>query len=313
MQTAGLILTGMGITIIGERLLFPGKIPLDSTDRNNQESLSSSPINLQTFKFEIVTTDAQGEIINRRNREAKYFEEDLGNRVKLQMVQIPEGKFMMGSPANEKERFPQEEPQHEVMISEFFMGKYEVTQEQYQEIMKKNPSNFKSADRPVESVSWNDANEFCAKLSQKTGRIYRLPSESEWEYASRAGTTTAFYFGESITTKLVNYDGNYPYANAAQGEYRKETTPIGKFPPNAFGLYNMCGNVWEWCLDRYHNNYNGAPVDGSAWVDGDDARRLLRGGSWLNNARYCRSAYRDRYVPDSRSDTFGFRVVLVIT
>jgi formylglycine-generating enzyme required for sulfatase activity len=134
------------------------------------------------------------------------------------------------------------------------MGKYEVTQAQYQAIMGNNPSNFKGEKRPVEQVSWNDAVKFCEELSKKTGRAYRLPSEAEWEYAARAGTDTPFHFGETITTDLANYNGNFTYASAPKGEYRKETTDVGIFPPNSFGLYDMCGNVWEWCLDKYHNN-----------------------------------------------------------
>jgi serine/threonine protein kinase len=119
----------------------------------------------------------------------------------------------------------------------------------------------------------------CEKLSQKTGKTYRLPSEAEWEYACRAGTTTPFYFGETITTDLVNYNGNSTYASAPKGQYRQQTTPVGSFPPNAFGLYDMHGNVWEWCQDHWHDNYNGAPTDGSAWTDDNDNRsRLLRGG-----------------------------------
>jgi formylglycine-generating enzyme required for sulfatase activity len=144
------------------------------------------------------------------------------------------------------------------------MKKFEVTQEQYQQIMGSNPSNFKGAKRPVEKVSWNDAVEFCKKLSQKTRHKYRLPSEAEWEYACRAGTTTPFHFGETITTELTNYDGDYTYASGLKGKYRKQTTEVGTFPPNAFGLYDMHGNVWEWCQDTWHDSYKGAPTDGSA-------------------------------------------------
>ncbi|OUL37423.1 sulfatase-modifying factor domain-containing protein [Nostoc sp. T09] len=236
----------------------------------------------------------------------KYFVEDLGNGVILEMVQIPGGSFMMGSPTSEAHRGNPEGPQHQVQVPPFFMGKYEVTQAQYQAIMGSNPSSFKGETRPVEQVSWDDVVEFCQKLSQNTGRTYRLPSEAEWEYACRSETTTPFYFGETITTELANYRGtdwNYQgtlysgnYGQGPKGQYRVAPTNVGKFPPNSFGLYDMHGNVWEWCLDRYHKNYEGAPKDGSAWLSGNNSvERVLRGGSWNYNPRYCRCAYRDRF------------------
>lgn len=177
--------------------------------------------------------------------------------------------------------------------------------------MGNNPSHFQGSDRPVERVSWNDAVEFCHKLSQRTGQRYRLPSEAEWEYACRAGTATPFHFGETITPDLVNYDGNYPYGEAAKGKYRGETTPVGSFGvANAFGLYDMHGNVWEWCQDVWHENYNGAPTDGRVWESGEDSsRRRLRGGSWFSIARNCRSADRNRNASEIRSGIIGFRVV----
>ncbi|MEH2450126.1 formylglycine-generating enzyme family protein [Nostoc sp.] len=190
-----------------------------------------------------------------------------------------------------------------------------MTQEQYQQIMGSNPSNFKGAKRPIEQVSWNDAVEFCKKLSQKIGRKYRLPSEAEWEYACRAGTTTPFHFGETITTELANYDGNYTYASAPKGKSRQETTEVGSFSPNAFGLYDMHGNVWEWCQDTWHDTYKGAPSDGSAWIDTDSPNRVLRGGSWFNFPSYCRSASRGNSYWAGRDgivDIIGFRVVCAV-
>ena len=245
---------------------------------------------------------------------AKYFTEDLGNGVSLDMVEIPGGEFLMGSPANEKGRKKNESPQHKVTVKPFFMGKFAVTQPQYQAIMGKNPSYFKGEKRPVERVSWNNATEFCQKLTEKTGRTYRLPSEAEWEYACRAGTTTPFHFGETITTDLANYDGNQTYANEFKGQYRRKTTEVGSFPPNAFGLYDMHGNLWEWCQDTWHSNYNGAPTDGSAWVDNDNRSRFLRGGSWYGNPYFCRSASRN-YVSlrrDFNLYNVGFRVVCAV-
>jgi formylglycine-generating enzyme required for sulfatase activity len=160
-------------------------------------------------------------------------------------------------------------------------------------------------------VSWDDAVEFCQKVIAKTGRDYRLPSEAEWEYACRAGTTTPYYFGETITTDLANYNGNHTYGNEPKGKYQRETTDVGIFRPNAFGLYDMHGNVWEWCADYWHDNYDGAPTDGSAWISGGDSNsRLLRGGRWSSYPGYCRSAIRSSNSPDGRSFYIGFRIVV---
>jgi formylglycine-generating enzyme required for sulfatase activity len=220
----------------------------------------------------------------------------------------------MGSPENESERRDDESPQHQVTVPSFFMGKYPLTQAQYQAIMGNNPSYFKGNNRPVETVSWDDAVRFCQKLSQRTGKNYRLPSEAEWEYACRAGTKTPFSFGDNITTDLVNYDGTYPYKSAPKGKYREQTTDVGTFPPtfppNAFGLYDMHGNVWEWCEDDWHENYIDAPTDGSAWNSQSGSNtKLLRGGSWHADAGFCRSASRFRNSRVIRNGSYGFRVV----
>ena len=277
---------------------------------------------LTAFLFDTVTVDARGRETNRSRRQAEYFPEDLGGGVILEMVSIPEGTFSMGSPNSEEGRSDWESPQHWVTVQPFFMGKYAVTQAQWKVVaalakvnrdLNPDPSRFKGANRPVERVSWEDAMEFCARLSKKTGRNYRLPSEAEWEYACRAGTATPFHFGETITTDLANYDGNYTYASGPKGKYRQETTPVGSFPPNAFGLYDMHGNVWEWCADPSHDNYAGAPVDGSVWNSGGNENRryrLLRGGSWNFNPWNCRAAFRFRCEPDFRIGFFGFRAVV---
>ena len=222
----------------------------------------------------------------------------------------------MGSPKKEAKRLDNESPQHYVDVPEFLMGKYAVTQAQWEAVMGNNPAMFKGASLPVESVNWNDATEFCQKLSQITGKKYSLPSESQWEYACRAGTTTPFYFGETITSELVNYKAKSffnwsTYADAPKGKDRGETTDVGIFPPNAFGLYDMHGNVWEWCQDMWHGNYNGAPTDGSAWETGLGLTRIARGGSWDDFPRRCRSAYRLHYcsVEAFFNDLFGFRLV----
>ncbi len=262
-----------------------------------------------------VTVDAKGEILEQQPVSVDTFQEDLGNGVELEMVRIPAGKFMMGSPVDEEDRLDHEGPQHEVTVPEFAMGRFEVTQVQYEAVMGENPANFKGDQRPVEQVSWNDAQAFCKKLSERTGRDYRLPSEAEWEYACRGGTTTPFHVGETITPDLANYDGNYSYADGPKGAYREQTTDVGSFLPNVFGLSDMHGNVFEWCADRWHSNYEGAPTDGSAWIADADDKELyvLRGGSWIVIPGYCRSAYRYSLSHGYRDFDFGFRVVCVVS
>ncbi|NJK72926.1 MAG: formylglycine-generating enzyme family protein [Oscillatoriales cyanobacterium RU_3_3] len=267
---------------------------------------------LPTFEFDVITVNAEGKENSRIESFAYYFPEDLGNGITLDMVYIPGGTFMMGSPATELGRLDDREgPQREVTVPAFYAGKYPITQEQWQAVIGTNPSAFKRDKYPVHIVIWHDAVEFCRKLSQKTGHSYRLPSEAEWEYACRAGTTTPFSFGETITADLVNYNGNYPYGSAPKGTYRQQTTNVGSFPPNSFGLYDMHGNVWEWCSDKWHDNYNGAPTNGSSWETGGSEYRVLRGGSWVNFAVACRSAFRYRNSAVVRGRGIGFRVVLV--
>ena len=286
---------------------------------------------LKTFSFKTVAVNHRGKIINRRNLQAKYFVEDLGDGVTLEMVQIPGGTFVMGCSESEASRVgwqhrEMEGPQHQVTVEPFFMGKYVITQEQYQVLTGKNPSfsknettnwlfgkKNKNKNRPVEEVSWYDAVEFCFKLSKATGKEYRLPSEAEWEYACRAGTTTPFYFGKDVTTDLVNCNPSYSYASAPKVEFREQTTDVGIFPPNAFGLYDMHGNVSEWCADPWHDNYEGAPTDGRVWLEnGNEDYSPRRGGSFLQYALWCRSAHRsfqDKVGRDFISPFTGFRVV----
>jgi formylglycine-generating enzyme required for sulfatase activity len=260
-------------------------------------------------------------VINRERRTAQYFIEDLGNGIGLEMVLIPGGSFLMGSPEDELERHDDESPQHSVTIQPFCLGKYPVMQAQWKAVaslpqvnreLDPDPSEFKGENRPVERVSWYEAVEFCDRLSQKTGRQYRLPSEAEWEYACRAGTTTPFHFGEMITPELANYDGEYTYGAGVKGIYRRETTPVGSFGvANTFGLYDMHGNVYEWCADQWNESYEGAPTDGSAWLDendNDNQKCMLRGGSWYDLPRNCRSAYRSYNDADDRFHYIGFRV-----
>lgn len=255
----------------------------------------------------------------------EHWVEDLGNGVRLEMIVLPGGTFLMGQTEAERQAilqrfgeqdynsyFAAEQPQHPVTLPSFGIGKCVVTQAQYQAILGENPAQFKGKDRPIEQVSWHDAVRFCTQLSQQTGRSYRLPSEAEWEYACRGGRSTPFGYGETIGVDLANYNGHYPYGSGAKGIYRKQTTAVQSFPPNPFGLYDLHGNVWEWCADRWHENYHGAPTEGSAWITGESDYRLLRGGSWDSNPWYCRSAYRDKAVPHYKGNDLGFRVVCPI-
>ncbi|QSV52871.1 MAG: SUMF1/EgtB/PvdO family nonheme iron enzyme [Dolichospermum sp. UKL201] len=285
-------------------------------------------VRLQSFDFDVITVNRRGEETKRETQQNYYFQESLPGNITLDMVAIPRGKFLMGSPEDEPGRYDDESPQHEVTVQPFFMGKYPVTQAQWKAVATKcpqvnrelepNPSKFKENKQennlPVERITWYDAVEFCKRLSQLTGRKYRLPSEAEWEYACRAGTTTPFHFGETITGKLANYRATTTYGEEPKGECRERTTPVGSFTANAFGLYDMHGNVWEWCDDHWHGDYNDAPTDGSAWIESNSveegARRLLRGGSWSSNPRNCRSACRNSPDPDNRYDFNGFRLVV---
>ena len=292
--------------------------------------------NLFLFTAETVLVNETGKVIERKPVKAYFYDENLpevGNRKKAQnyirMMYIPQGEFWMGTEDEEIERlvkkfgwdgFRSERPQHLVKVPAFHISQTPITQAQWRAVaatakidiyLETNPSRFKGDELPVERVNWYEATEFCKRLSRETKREYRLPSEAEWEYACRAGTTTPLYFGETITGELANYNAGYTYAGEAKGEYRQQTTPVGQFPPNAFGLYDMHGNVWEWCADTWHDNYHVAPTDGSAWIkNGNDNLSPLRGGSWYFNPYYCRSACRNF---DGRRDfhlyDYGFRVV----
>jgi formylglycine-generating enzyme required for sulfatase activity/uncharacterized caspase-like protein len=307
---AGLGGTCLVTTVVFSQILKPTVQPKQVQPKQVQpKQVQPKLLELLTFTFTTKTVNKTGKIVNQENHQAKYFKEDLGNNITLEMVQIPGGSFMMGSPESEKGRTQDQSPQHQVNVPGFSIGKFVVTQEQYQQIMGNNPSRFSGVKRPVERVSWNNAVEFCQKLSQKTGREYRLPSEAEWEYACRAGTTTPFHFGETITTDLANYNGTYTYASEPKGKYLERTTDVGSFPPNAFGLYDMHGNVWEWCQDDWHDNYIDAPKDGSVWTSQSGNNKLLRGGSWYLSPASCRSAFRSNNYLDLYDDSVGFRVV----
>jgi formylglycine-generating enzyme required for sulfatase activity len=259
--------------------------------------------------------------------------------IALPMLHIPPGRFLMGSPADEPGRHDDEGPQHEVQLQEFFLSQTPITQAQWRavaqwqrrehedgelwpEVLDADPvaslddaERFSGEQRPVVNVSWHDAMAFCQRLRLRTGKNYTLPSEAQWEYACRAGTTTPFQFGATISTELANYNGSEVYGDGEKGDYRQQPSDVHSFPANPWGLHDMHGNVWEWCADHWHGNYEGAPEDGRAWIDeeakenkNETKRRLLRGGSWLDHPADCRSAYRNDPPPDARSYDFGFRV-----
>ncbi|MDJ0717182.1 MAG: formylglycine-generating enzyme family protein [Prochloraceae cyanobacterium] len=288
------------------------------------------------FEFYVATLERKSRflgignrwVINRQKQQGTAIIEVLEPGIELELIEIPGGSFFMGSPEEELESYYDERPQHEVNVPGFLMGRYPITQGQWRVVagwervereLEPDPSYFKDdyekIDRwtlPVETISWEDAAEFCARLSKKTKKEYRLPTEAEWEYACRAGTTTSFHFGETISTELANYDGNYTYGEGVKGKYREKTTPVGYFKvANAFGLYDMHGNVYEWCEDDYHSNYEDAPNDGSARVSELSNTKVIRNGSWYSHPDLCRSASRYSITRDYLYYNFGFRVLRV--
>ncbi|MFN9668678.1 MAG: SAV_2336 N-terminal domain-related protein, partial [Pseudanabaena sp.] len=294
-------------------------------------SIQLYPFRYQVAKIRVTESKPKKIEIVKSPREWRQFVEQIAEDLTLEMVYVPSGDLVMGAPAKEEGSYNDERPQHLVSVSAFLMGKYPITQAQYEAVMGTNPSRFKdmpdSPSRPVESVSWEDAQEFCKKLSELTGREYKLPSEAQWEYACRAMPSPPtsrdkkeiiyppFHFGETISTKVANYNGDERYGRGEKGESRGATTPVDYFGvANEFGLCDMHGNVWEWCEDDWHGNYDGAPTDGSAWIDikseaSNKNRHPLRGGSWVYNPQSCRSAYRGNNAFDHRDNNVGFRVI----
>jgi formylglycine-generating enzyme required for sulfatase activity len=279
----------------------------------------TAPISTQESTFQVVRLDQQGQLAAQWQGRATTFVEQLDN-VALELVLIPAGQFMMGSPDDELGRESHEGPTHLVTLSAFWMSRYPITQAQWRAIAKlspiqrplnPDPSHFKGEDQPVEQISWYDAIEFCARLSKVTSRDYRLPSEAEWEYACRATSTTPFHFGATLTSGLANYDGNYMYGDGVEGQYRQRTVPVGMFQiANGFGLYDMHGNVWEWCADPWHDTYQDAPTNGRVWEQGGiQTHRLLRGGSWYCLPNLCRAAQRHWDEAAHSGSGIGFRIV----
>lgn len=281
--------------------------------------------------MELAAKEAASKEEAARKEEAKRKEDEAAkkrpgavvkNSIGMELVYVPAGSFMMGS---ENESL-YEAPIHRVTIGNgFYMGRYEVTQAQWQQVMGNNPSGFKGCDRcPVEGVSWEHAREFIQRLNARgDGYTYRLPTEAEWEYACRAGTTTKFAFGDSLSSEQANFDGDSPYPpGASKGVYRRKTMPVGSFQPNAWGLYDMHGNVSEWCEDWFHDNYNGAPTDGSAWLsrgehkylsEGGPKYRVVRGGGYFSSGLFVTSSNRNTLAAtDTTCCVLGFRVVTVV-
>ncbi|MDT4967141.1 MAG: hypothetical protein QOJ64_1878 [Acidobacteriota bacterium] len=300
---------------------YPNGIYVDAA-RNQIDALERAAREEAARKEEAIKEEAKRKEDEARREKARRKEEAgkrragtiARNQMGMEMVWVPAGGFMMGSPASEAHRSEDEGPRHQVTIREgFYMGRYEVTVAQWTVIMGTNPSRFKSDNFPVGNVSWDDTQEFIRRMNARDdGYNYRLPTEAEWEYACRAGTNTVFAFGDSLSSEQANFDGTDPYGKAKKGVFRGEPTPVGSFQPNAWGLYDMHGNVWEWCEDWYHFGYDGAPTDGSAWLSGGTQKdRILRGGSWSYAAQFLRSA--QRFVIGSfggwSHDPYGFRVV----
>ena len=331
------------IIVPAPRLSFAIAPPLLSKPESMSENATKLRVlpELLGYEFDVINMDEKGRLEERRKERARFYVEDAGGGVKLEMVELPAGSFVMGSSQAELEsvssnyvrnqskdaksalqnRLLAETPQRTIKVRGFYMSKYEVTQAQWRAVaglpkinreLMSDPSAFKGGNRPVEQVSWEDAVEFCERLSKLTGRNYRLPTEAEWEYACRAGTTWPFSLGATIEPDWVNYSGKQPYASASKDTNRQQTVIAGSLGvANAFGLYDMHGNVWEWCLDSWHPNYVGAPIDGNAWQsETDKVAHVLRGGAWDSPAGECRSTERRQAPAMLRANNVGFRVVV---
>jgi formylglycine-generating enzyme required for sulfatase activity len=272
--------------------------------------VSDRPLKLELIKFESVSVDERGLIVECRKHSAQQVVEDLGKGVSLELIAIPAGTFWMGSPHGQG--CDDERPIHSVRVASFFMSRQLITQAQWLAVMDKlPPCRFIDPQRPVENVAWAEARTFCERLSKRGGRAYRLPSEAQWEYACRAESRTPFCCGRTITTELANYNGEFTFLSEPKGIYRHHTTVAGTFPPNAFGLYDMHGNLWEWCADVWHDDYAGAPTDGRVWESQEkSAYRVARGGSWHDTPDVCRSAVRLKCEARAGDEMTGFRVVM---
>lgn len=302
---------------------------VSETDLFSKHEISSDPsqflkVNqnsgIFTDKFLVVTLNEYGVEIERFWNHTQFHEEYLSEDVSIILVPIPQGNFHMGSPISEIDREEREGPQHLVNIQSFWMSRFPITQDQWfvvSQLPKINivldpyPSKFRGNSNPVESVNWFESIEFCSRISKKLGYEFSIPSESEWEYACRAGTNTPFYFGDTLNGEIANYNSKYIYGLGPKSEYIvNKTQNIGLYPSNNFGLSDFHGNVWEWCLDHWHDSYIGAPNNGSSWItDKNSSCRLIRGGSWNRIPSFCRSATRNFMSPNTKSNSVGFRIV----
>lgn len=285
------------------------------------QSQSQNSWGLSPFEFDVTTIDKTGVVKQQQTHRAKFFPEPISSAAPLEMVAISSGQFWMGASRSEVAAQGHEFPRHRVKLPSFFMSKHPITQAQWAAVatlpkvkrdLDPEPAHFRGQQRPVESVSWLEAIEFCDRITQYTGRPYQLPSEAQWEYACRAGTQTPFHTGDTITSQLADYIGTTTYQAEAAGVYRQSTLSVGQLSSNAFGLQEMHGNVWEWCADNWHRNYHGAPRDGKAWLEGRRSQmRTIRGGGWLNSPAKIRSASRSGYSEAGLNRTIGFRVTTV--
>jgi formylglycine-generating enzyme required for sulfatase activity len=265
---------------------------------------------MNEFTFISPIVDSQGHIIDQHAGRASLMVVTLTDDLDLELVEVPGGSFRMGSLHGQG--YPDEQPQHWVQVAPFWMSKAPISQAQWQALMGAHRGRFSGPDRPVETVSWHQAAQFCEKLSKKARQRFGLPSEAQWEYACRAGTNTPFAYGPTLTSDLANYNGEFTFYGGPKGIYRHLTTDVGSFPPNAFGLVDLHGNLWEWCADAWHDDYTGAPLDGSAWENGPRAEfRVARGGCWHDTPDVCRSAARIKVRAAEGDEMTGFRIVAI--
>lgn len=299
-----------------------------SSALSSTTTVGAGGLPVRAYEFKTVDLNATGKIIKEETKQAKSFIEKLDD-ISLEMVEVPGGSFLMGSEKTENGygyTFDNEElPQHKVSVGGFYIGKFEVTQTQWRFVanlpkvnidLKAKVSGFRDDNNPVEQITWEEAVEFCARLSKHTGKEYRLPTEAEWEYAARGGTDTAFGFGDALTLQQANFKGyyNFRYQGPPPEGYLEATCIVGTIKvANGFGLYDMHGNVWEYCQDVWHETYEGAPIDGSAWTTGgDQKKRVTRGGGWLNAGFACRSAFRNNIDLTWKRNDYGFRVAMTV-
>lgn len=302
-----------------------------TSEKEPAEKPVVQPVRLSVAEFRVLTSDARGKVKETRIESTRFYNQELPGAVNLEMVELQSGAFMMGADRIELEsiqrdyvkgvdrdmraelidRIAWESPQHQVSVSAISMSRYEITQTQWRAVaglpkveidLISDPSQFKGGSRPVENVSWAEAVEFCARLSRLTGRTYRLPTEAEWEYACRAGTSSPFNYGQALNPDWANYNGRKPYGASSKGEFRGQSVPAGSLGfANAFGLYDMHGNVWEWTQD-------GWLID-QLEIESNPALRVLRGGAWDSAAGECRSGARQKMDLKLRANNLGFRVV----